>query len=105
MLMPLCWRTWKKRSIIGNPKQSVTKVSLPQEGDASKFVANADKHVAASNVVNKVIEVVIGEDQSLGNVDVKWTFEIKMLHEEVVEGQMVEERLKMLEDNVVMVIN
>jgi hypothetical protein len=61
----------KNRSIISNPKQSVTKVSLPQEGDVDKFVAIANKPIATSNVVNKVIKVVVGEDQSLGNVDVK----------------------------------
>jgi len=35
------------------------------------FVVNVDKPIAASNVVNKVIELVVGKDQSLGNADVK----------------------------------
>jgi hypothetical protein len=61
----------KKRSIISNPKQSVTKVSLLQEEEVDKFVANANKPIATSNVMNKVIKVVVGEDQSLGNVDVE----------------------------------
>jgi hypothetical protein len=46
----------------------ITKVLLPQEGDASKSVANVHKHVTTSNVMNKVIEVVIEEDQNLSNV-------------------------------------
>ncbi len=61
----------KKGSIINNPKQSVTELSLPQEEDADKFVANANKPIVTSNVVNKVIKVVVEEDQSLGNVDVE----------------------------------
>jgi len=55
--------------------------------------------------VNKVIEVAIGEDQNLSNVNIEQTFEIEMLDEEVVEDLMVEEKPQMLEDNVVMIIN
>jgi hypothetical protein len=69
----------KKRSIISNPSKVIIEVSLPREGDAGKFVANVDKLITTSNVVNKVIEIVVGEDQSLGNVDVEQTFEVKIL--------------------------
>ncbi len=61
----------KKGASSTNPSKVITKLSLLQEGDVGKAIANADKLVATSNVVNKVIEVVIGEDQSLNNVDIK----------------------------------
>ncbi len=61
----------------------ITKISLPQEGDIYKSVTNVDKPVAASNVVNKVIEVAIGEYQSLSNVDTKQIIEVEMLQEVV----------------------
>jgi hypothetical protein len=69
----------KKGASLATPSKVIIEVSLPREGDVSKFVANANKLVATSNVVNKVIEIVIGEDQSLGNVDIEQTFEVKML--------------------------
>jgi hypothetical protein len=69
----------KKGASSRNPSKVITKVSLPQEGDVSKFVANVDKPIAASNVVNKVIKVAIGEDQSFNNVDIEQTLEVKML--------------------------
>jgi hypothetical protein len=69
MSMPLSWRTRrKKRSIISNCKESDYKILLPQERDANKSVANVDKPITTSNVVNKVREVAIEEDQSLSNV-------------------------------------
>jgi hypothetical protein len=61
----------KKGASSTNPSKMITKLSLLQEGDVGKAVANADKLVATSNVVNKVIEVVIREDKSLSNVDIK----------------------------------
>jgi hypothetical protein len=71
-------RKKKKGTSLATPSKVITEVSLRQEGDD-------DKPIVPSNVVNKVIEVSIGEDQNLSNVDIKQTFEIKMLHEEVVE--------------------
>jgi len=55
-----------------------TKVSLPQEGDVGKLVVDVDKHVATSNVVNRVIEVATGEDQNLSNIGIEQTLEINM---------------------------
>jgi hypothetical protein len=52
----------KKGASSTTPSKVIIEVSLPQEGDVDKFVANADKHIATSNVVNKVIEVDVGED-------------------------------------------
>jgi len=49
----------------------ITKISLLHEGDAVMFIANADKPIVTSNVVNKVIEVIVGKDPNLGNVNVK----------------------------------
>jgi len=91
-------RKKKKGTSLATPSKVIIKVSLRQEGDD-------DKLIVASNVVNKVIEVAIGEDQNLNNVDIEQTFEIEMLHEEVVEDYMVEEKPQMLEDNVVMIID
>jgi hypothetical protein len=48
-------RKKKKGVSLTTPSKVITKVSLRQERDA-------DKLVATSNVVNKVIEVVIGEN-------------------------------------------
>jgi len=69
----------KKGASSTTPSKVSTKVSLPQEGDVGKPIADVDKHVATFNVVNKVIEVVNGEDQSLNNIDIEQTLEIKML--------------------------
>jgi hypothetical protein len=51
-------RKKKKRTPLTTPSKVITKVSLHQEGDV-------DKPIATSNVVNKVIEVTIGEDHML----------------------------------------
>ncbi|CAM6015330.1 unnamed protein product [Sphagnum balticum] len=91
-------RKKKKGASLATPSKVIIEVSLCQEGDV-------DKLVAASNVVNKVIEVVIGEDRNLNNAGIEQTSDIEMLQEEVVEYQMVEERPQMLENNVVMIIN
>jgi hypothetical protein len=48
-------RKKKKGVSLTTPSKVITEVSLRQEQDA-------DKHVVTSNVVNKVIEVVIGEN-------------------------------------------
>jgi uncharacterized protein YdcH (DUF465 family) len=42
-------------------------------------LADVDKLVATSNVVNKVIEVAIGEDQNLSNVEIEQTSKVKMI--------------------------
>ncbi len=54
----------KKGASSTTPSKVSTKVSLPQEGDVGKPIVDVDKHVATSNVVNKVIKVANGEDQS-----------------------------------------
>jgi hypothetical protein len=69
----------KKKTSLGNPSKVITEVSLPQEGDVGKLVADVNKPIATSNVVNKVVKVAIGEDQSLSNVDIEQTLEVKML--------------------------
>jgi hypothetical protein len=69
----------KEGTSLANPSKVITEVSLLQEGDVGKLVANANKLIATSNVVNKVVEVVIREDQSLSNVDIEQTLEIKMI--------------------------
>lgn len=69
----------KKGASSTTPSKVNTKVSLPQERDAGKPVADVDKHVATTNVVNKVIEVAIGKDQSLSNIDIEQTLKIKIL--------------------------
>jgi hypothetical protein len=47
-------RMKKKGTSLAIPSKVITEVSLHQEGDD-------DKPIVASNVVNKVIEVAIGE--------------------------------------------
>jgi hypothetical protein len=48
-------RKKKKGTSLVTPSKVIIEISLCQEGDVHKLVA-------ASNVVNKVIEVAIGED-------------------------------------------
>jgi hypothetical protein len=55
----------KKGASSGNPSKVIVEISLPQEGDVGKPIADVNKHVVASNVVTKVIKVAIGKDQSL----------------------------------------
>jgi vacuolar-type H+-ATPase subunit F/Vma7 len=69
----------KKRNVINNSKQSDDISVITSRRDANKSIADADKLVVASNVVNKVIEVDVGEDQSLSNVNIKQTLEVEML--------------------------
>ncbi len=76
-------RKKEKGASLATLSKMITKISLPQEGDIYKSVTNVDKPVAASNVVNKVIEVAIGEYQSLSNVDTKQIIEVEMLQEVV----------------------
>jgi hypothetical protein len=63
-------RKKKKRVSSIAPSKMIIEVSLPQEGDNGKFVADVNKHVTTSYVVNKVIKVVVG-DQNLNNVNIK----------------------------------
>ncbi len=48
-------RKKKKGTSLATPSKVITKVSLPQEGDVSKLIVDANKLVAASSVVSKVM--------------------------------------------------
>ncbi len=54
----------KKGTSSTTLSKMIIEISLPQEGDANKLVV-------VSSVVNKVVEVDIGEDHSLSTVDTK----------------------------------
>jgi hypothetical protein len=66
----------KERNIINNSNKVITEVSLPQERDTNETIGktienigkpttNANKPIVASNVMNKVVEVVVEEGQNL----------------------------------------
>lgn len=76
-------RKKKKGASLATLSKMITKISLPQEGDICKSATNVDKPVTASNAVNKVLEVAVGEYQSLSNVDTKQIIEVEMLQEVV----------------------
>jgi len=52
------------------PNKVIIKVSLLQEGDTSETTTNTNKPIATSNVVTKIVEVII-EEQNLKDVDTK----------------------------------
>jgi len=110
-IMPKNKKKRKGTSSI-TPKKVITEVSLPQEGETNETTENISKPtkdvvklVAASNVMNKVVEVVVEEEQNLKDADTKQTLEVEVLEEEVVEDQIVEEKPLTLEDDVVVIIN
>ncbi len=83
-------------------------VSLPQEGDTSEIIGetttNVGKPIVTSNVVGKIIEVDI-EEQNSRDANTKQILEVKMLEEEAIKDMNVEKRLLTLEDDVVVIIN
>ncbi len=52
------------------PNKVIIKISLLQEGDTSETTIDTNKPIARSNVVTKIVEVVI-EEQNLKDVDTK----------------------------------
>ncbi len=89
-------RKKKKGTSSITPNKVITKVSLPQEADIgettgetiediSKSTIDVMKLTAASNVMSKVIKIVVEEEHNMRDVDTEKTLEVEVLEEDVVK--------------------